>query len=681
MHFGTQLTAPNGWGDWSKTEQFYFGGVYDAQVLIVSFYVHNDAWRVSVRHETSEVFERALTGSPKKIVRNETQHTLPPWLEEFDDDVDFDSCEEYRYKKKKQKYSDQVQKRKSAIEPLLARQDEILSSGAPLSVITKIGRESAPTQHPYRLQLWFFAFILFAKNIWALKACCTAIGKWDRSDDKYSQKKFGRPYKEKGSEYGWSSLHFSEKVTNAYLSYCRQYKTMTAIHRRALIDNFGMIPEKHDSGRRSLIQPLNLPYPSYGQFRQIVVAAFGLTEVQTTLYGQVRCRNRAKVDEGSFVAQLKNVLERIEVDAYRCDDRPKAMFSNEAMPALIVARAVCVKTGAIVGVGFSLGGEKREAYRSMLLCMSLPKTTIAKIYGIPVEMLEWPMSGLSPSMLSDRGPAGFESLLDGLEKKIPIKSGTPSYQPRSKPTVEGSNPKSVGQEGAPSFILSDLDVPSMMRRELMRATQQNRSKDITSHMSEAELLDFHRLGLPATPQAYFCYLSDRLRTSGIKMSPVQAIKAFGKRVPLEVDGIGMVLHDRHYSSIPFRSEGLHLKAVKLRAKHLTGYTVELATRYVWVEFAGKLLELEAMKSGSSIGEDYFTPLSALEAFGESLSEVKSRTRKSGQAAIVESEIDFKKLTGIAWDAGVSRSGTPKKGRGTVTHETAIMNDKLKVGRK
>ena len=48
---------------------------------------------------------------------------------------------------------------------------------------------------------------------------------------------------------------------------------------------------------------------------------------------------------------------------------------------------------------------------------------------------------------------------------------------------------------------------------------------------------------------------------------------------------------------------------------------------------------------------------------------------------MESEIDFKKLTGIAWDAGVSRAGTPKKGRGTVAHETAVMNDKLKVGRK
>jgi hypothetical protein len=456
---------------------------------------------------------------------------------------------------------------------------------------------------------------------------------------------------------------------------------MASIHRKALIDKFGCKIEKHDGGRRSVIQPLGLPYPSYGQFRQIVVAAFGLDAVQVAIYGHVRCRNRAKVDEGSYISQLKNVLERIEVDAYRCHDRPRAMFSNEAMPALIVARAVCVKTGAVVGVGFSLGGENREAYRSMLLCMALPKSMVAKIYGVPEEMLEWPISGLSPSMLSDRGPAGFESLLDGLELTISIKSGAPSYQPRSKPSVEGSNPKSVVHEGAPSFTLSDLDLPSMIRRELMHATLQNRSKDITSHMSETEWLDFHRLGLPATPQAYFGYLCDRLRTSAIRMLPAQAIKTFGKGVTLEVDGIGVVLHGRHYSSEAFRSEGLHRQAVKLRAKHLTGYTINLATRYVWVEFAGKLIELEAMKSGSSNGEDYFVPLSALKDLGASLSELKSRTRKSGQAAIVEGEIDFKKLTGIAWDAGVSRSGTPKKGRGTVTHETAIMNDKLKVGRK
>lgn len=677
MHLGIQLEAPNGWGDWEKGERYYFGGTHENQVLMVSFYIHKGDWRVSVLHIPSETLEEALTGVSKKIVKIQDQYALPPWLHLLED-VDFDSSEEIRYKKKKQKYVDQIKSRKSAIAPLLERQSEIFASVDPLALVAKIGRECAPKQHPYRLQLWFFAFVLHGKNDWALKASQCSIGKWDRADAKYGLKKFGRTYKEKGTEYGWSSLHFSQKVEKTYLSYCGQYKTMTSIYNRAMIDDFGCEAQKHDCGRRSIYQPNNLPYPSYSQYRKIVVDAFGLDAVQTAIYGHVRMRNTATVNEGRYVDQFKNLLESIEVDAYRCDDRPHAMFSNEAMPALIVARAICAKTGSVVGVGFSLGGENREAYRSMLLCMALPKSIVARLYGIPEKMLDWPMLGMSPSMLSDRGPAGFESLLDDLEEKIPIKSGAPSYQPRSKPSVEGSNPKSVLQQGEPSFILSDLDLPQMMRRELMRAVKQNRSKDISSHMSEEEVVEFNRLGLTSTPQAYWGYLSDRLRTSGYSMSPSQAVKAFCKPVKLEVDRNGVLLHRRHYSSVSFRSEGLHAQIVRVHAKGLKGYCIPLATRYIWMEFNGKFIELEAMKSGSSNGEDYFIPLSALEDLGMALSALQSRTRKSGRAANMEVEQEFKELTGIAWGAGTLRSGSPKKGRGTVTHETAVLNDKIRV---
>ncbi|ABD68795.1 hypothetical protein Rfer_1054 [Rhodoferax ferrireducens T118] len=678
MHIGTQLTAPNGWGDWAKNERYYFSGTHEEQVLIVSFFIHDDAWRVSLRRVPKETFEDALTGSARKILRIQEQFALPPWLQLMED-VDFDSREKMRYKKKKGEYVDTVKTRRTAIEPLLKRQSEILGSDNPLAQIAKIGRECSPTQHPHRLQLWFFAFILHGKHDWALNASQGLIGQWKRDYKKYGLKKFGRTYKDEGTQYGWSSIHFRQEVETTYLSYCGQYKSMMSIYNRAMLDDFGCEVQKHNSGGRSIYQPNNHPYPSYSQYRKIVVDAFGLDAVQTAIYGHVRMRNKATVNEGCYVDQFKNLLESIEVDAYRCDDRAHAAFSDEAMPALIVARAICVKTGAVVGVGFSLGGEKREAYRSMLLCMALPKSLVAKLYGIPEKMLDWPMSGMSPSMLSDRGPAGFESLLDDLEEKIPIKSGAPSYQPRSKPFVEGSNPKSVLQEGAPSFILSDLDLPSMMRREIMRAVKQNRSKDISSHLSEQEIVEFNRLGLTATPQAYWGYLSDRLRTSGYSMLPNQAVKAFCKPIKLAVDRTGVLLYTRHYSSETFRSEGLHALAARVQPKGLKGYCIPLATRYIWMEFAGKLIDLEALKSGSSNGEDYFIPLSVLEDLGKALAELQSRTRKSGRAANIEVEQEFKELTGKAWDAGTSRSGTPKRGRGTVAHEVAVMNDKIRVG--
>ena len=66
---GTQLSAPNGWGDLEKNERYYFSGKHESQVLIVSFYIHKGNWRVSQRQLPNEAFEEALTGSPKKIIK------------------------------------------------------------------------------------------------------------------------------------------------------------------------------------------------------------------------------------------------------------------------------------------------------------------------------------------------------------------------------------------------------------------------------------------------------------------------------------------------------------------------------------------------------------------------------------------------------------------------------------
>ncbi len=676
MTIGTQLSAPNGWGDWQKDQRYYFGGTYSDQVLIVNFYVHNRERRVRCSHIDKDEFENALTGPTKKIIKLKVQLKYPPWIL-AEEDTDFDSLECTRYKLKKHECIDTVKSRKAAIEPLLERQSQILGSDDPLATIAKIGREHSPKDHMYRLQLWFFSYILHSKNDWALHAANRDLGIWDRGDKKYGLKKFGRTYKEEGSEYGWSSRHFSEKVVDTYLNYCNKYKTMMSIYNRAMTEDFECEVRKNDDGRRIVFNRKNDPYPSYSQYRQIVIDKFGLSVVQQTVYGHVRVRNTATVNQGSYISQLKNVLESIEVDAYRCNDRPRAAFSNEALPPLIVARAICVKTGAVVGVGFSFGSESREAYRSMLLCMALPKSIVAKLYGIPEKMLDWPMSGLSPSMLSDRGPAGFESLLDSLVATIVIKSGTPSYQPRSKCVVEGSNPKSAQQQGEPSYTLSVHDLPAMMRREIMWAVRQNRVKDISSHMSEEETFEFHQTGLTATPQSYWIYLTDRLRTSGYSMEPNQAIKAFCKPVKLGVDEVAVRLFSRYYSSTAFRSEGHHANAVRLKLKGIKGYCIPLATRYIWMEFLGKLMELEAQKSASSNGEDYYIPLSALADLGESVSQLKSRTRKSGRAAAIEIEKEFKELTGKAWDAGTIRKGSPKKGRGTVAHETAVLNDKIR----
>ena len=158
-------------------------------------------------------------------------------------------------------------------------------------------------------------------------------------------------------------------IVRFYLARCGLGITMRAIHREVLRDEYGCVTVLDKNGVDSWFHPENKPFPSYGQFRHVLIDELDLNFIQTKLYGAPRMRQRAKSNQGNYTEQYSNFLEAVEVDAYFVSDRPKALYSNEPAERLAVAEAVCVTIGAVVGVGFSLGSETAEAYRSMLFCM------------------------------------------------------------------------------------------------------------------------------------------------------------------------------------------------------------------------------------------------------------------------------------------------------------------------
>lgn len=60
--------------------------------------------------------------------------------------------------------------------------------------------------------------------------------------------------------------------------------------------------------------------------------------------------------------------------------------------------------------------------------------------------------------------------------------------------METTHPKSTQLEGAPTYLLSDLNVIQMMKRELFRAAAKNHSKDISPRLSDQAIRDFHSEG-------------------------------------------------------------------------------------------------------------------------------------------------------------------------------------------
>lgn len=695
MFVGIQFEAPEGFGSFRKGVRYYFAGdrtevtgaiVVDT-VLVVWFEQTKkrwQTWRAFTMTLTRQEFEDALTASPAKLKVLAAQFTLPPWLEEVDG-VNFDEIEERRAKAARRKgsgssgncssngstYRQQIEGRLCKIASALEKSADILRSPSPLKAIAATAYGGDKRMHPHRLQLWFFAYLLHGQNLWALVKPTHRNGLWRRGDEAHKDKKFGRP-SIAGSCYGWSSAPMRKEIVAYYLEYCGEGKHMCWIHRTVLREKYGCVSVKAADGNDNWSHPQNRPFPSYGQFRYVVVEELTLEHVQKTLYGAARMKSKATSNDGCHTAQYANLLEDVRVDAYFVPERPKSIHTDDPAAPLVVAESVCVTTGAVVGVGFSLGGESGEAYRSMLFCMAAPKSYIARMYGVPPEKLDWIMTGIPAAFTSDRGPAGHRRIAERLEHQFPVKAINPSYNGQANAPVEATHPREVKLEGAPTWTQSGLTVIQMVKRELLRAATRNKTKDISRRLSDQAISDFVAEGRVATPHHYWLYLEARLRTSARQLSLHEAIRAFWTPVSLPVDRDGVKLSHRHYTSTDFKDTGFMKQVGSVPNLQISAYTLSLVVRTVWVEVNGRLFELEATQRVRVADEDRFVPLSELEATAKQLSLLRSRTRISGEAAQNCAEADFENLTGTSWSAGHRRGGTPKRPSGTAAHETKVL---------
>jgi len=693
MFVGVQLEAPQGWGSLMAGTRYYFCGdrsdlvntVSVPTVLIACFLNSGkrwQSWRVQLFTISRREFEEALTQRPPMLRRCLHQYNLPPWLEEVDD-VDFNQIDEHRQALAGRdlenvrvsicSYRRQVEGRLNKIAPAVEIASEILRAPDPLKRIYQVLKGDKTCQ-PQRVQLWFFAFVLHGQNQWALKRPTHTIGRWLRSSEKHQDKKLGRPPLA-GTCFGSSTAGMHDRIVAAYLKRCGPAKTMRSIHREALREEFGCRTVKGRDGVDTWAHPANLPFPSYGQFRYVVVQALGLEQVQTQIYGHARMKAKATVNQGNQTGQYASILEELQVDAYYVADRPKAMHSDEPSEPLVVAEAVCVTTGAVVGIGFSLGGESGEAYRSMLFCMAAPKDYVAGLYGIPPDKLNWQIQGIGSSFTSDRGPAGHRNFAERLQQQFPIKTIAPSYNGQAKAPVETTHPKSTKLEGAPSYVLSDLNVMGMVKREIFRAAAKNHSKDISMRLSEQAIHDFYNAGMAATPHHYWQYLSERMRTHARQISLEEAVRSFWPPMQLSVDRDGVKFRHRHYNSQALLQSPL-MKMVGLTRKlQVQAYVLPLVARIIWVDVNGCLMELEATKRVRVDDEDILVPISQLAETEKLLRMIQSKTRESAQAAMSRAEADFQEMTGVCWDAGLRKKGSPPKPRGSAAHEAKVIKGK------
>lgn len=672
MHIGIQLEAPEGLGCLASTVRYYYWSRNERNVALVWFYrTKTTRWRAGIVRIDVEVFEREVTASAPGIRPCLKQHRLPESIQLIDTDQRTHKVSPGAYRPEMADEA-RVQFRLDSIRHLLQCEEQVALAKNPLSTIASLSRAQGSKVHPWDLQYWYFVYVLHGHNPRSLTPATVVNGAWSREGLSRAGKKLGRPAA-KGRRMGWPADPMKAQIIESYLKFSGLGTTLARIYRRALVETFGCESIVVGMDGRQLIHPKNQPFPSYGQYRYVLAKEFGLSNVQTTCLGRNRMRKRAVIDRANTTGRLSNLLEEVEVDAYRCNERPMS-YRHETMPELVVARAICTTTGARIGIGFSLGGESKEAYRSMLWSMCVDKSLIAAVYGIQSEHLDWPMRGMCRSLLSDRGPAGQERLIDALDSQLAIKTMTPSYGPDAKPNVESSNPRSVALRGQPTFVQSNLTVASMMKQEILRAASENRSVSVADRLSPEMVVDFHEQALPATPQSLWRYLAERLRSHALPIEEDDAVRMFLKPVNVQVDRKGVALQGQYYNSAQFSAdvhEGLVARGVVV----LRGFTLSLVLRVMWVEVGERLYRLEALRRIRFDLDDLSVPLSELKDIARMRSLIRSRTAESNEAARVELESIVRATTGKPLDGGRRLSGNPGRGKATAKSEAAFIKNR------
>ncbi len=665
MAIGQQLIAPNGLGALEKDRRYYLvrNSAESGLVSLISFWRDKREWRVRLDRLPCDAFEVALLES-KQLVPVIQPHRMPTWLSEIEGET-FDAVDEQR-NESSTSYRRQIDERFAHIEPLLERLDEILEMADPLREVATFARKRSTPQHPYRIQLWLFTYICHGRNIWSLKAPTHRNGRWDRKAPDHVGKKLGRPSLAKGKNFGHPSAPIADRIVKSYLKLCALKSSMLQIYRKSLAEEFGCKVELH--GNVFVVtHPEGKIFPTYGQFRYRVVKEFGIEAVQRTLYGNARVRKKLP-NEGSFSEACANLLEALEVDAFYSQERPRAMFSDEPMDALAVARPVDVATGEICGIGFALGKENAESYSTMLFSMAVPKSRFCALFGLSISDDEWPATGMSGSYISDRGPGAKRDLLERLQEKYPMREIAPSWSGQSKASVESSHPREVAVDGAPTYFLSDLNVIEMVRREILRAVRDNHTSDASSRLTPTMLSEFAHQQIPPTPHNIWKYLDSRMRTSAVSMDFAAAVRAFLPPTKFKLSRDGVFLRHRQFDSPRLRELGLLKKVASGQSIELDGYTLPMCVRHAWIEVNGELVEIDAKLRIRDDQGQLYVPLSQLDQQADSLASLRSLQRQHATAADLHYSAKFKESTGKDWNAGERRQGSPSKRVGNTNSE-------------
>lgn len=673
-HVGQQFLAPNGWMALQRGRRYHYLGRVDGSGL-VRFVWFSDDVAAHLEHLSHRDFLEGLGAG--HLVPAAQQMSLPPWMEDIERaNIDVSRIDEghcpSRKRSRRNSNEQEVGSRLAKIAPLLADTATLLHAPDLITQLNRFARNARPEQNERRVRLWFLLIVAFGGNRWALLPPRAKCGR--KTVEIGGAGDFGRasPVRGRHSRPQITS-EMRDRIVDAWKKIStRPSQTFKSVIGAIITEQFGG-RVRRVAGRCEFFHPDGAPLPTIHQVEYALIKRVGKGEIQRVLYGAARVRNRCRASRGSYSEYLANLLEKVEADAYHVDEVPIGPHDGNPMQPLVVVRVRCTVSGLLVGIGFSIGAERADAYAMALFCMALPKAQFCRLFGLEIDESSWPSQGMPSWVVYDRGPGGREDLIKEFEKRIPIRTLAPSYSGQSKAVVESSHPRGRTNDGAPTFVLSNQTYVQLAKREIKRLISDNQRINVMSRLTPGMLQN----RVFCTPLSIWNYLDARCRTSAHPMALEIAVRTFLAPHAFTIDGDGAHLHGQLYRSNSLADTGICDEAEVSGVKEVRGYAPAICLRGAWLEIRNRLVWVDMCLTIADDEQQLYLSLPELHQLAKIRANLRSLARENERAVTEEARQDFRADTGHTWDGGTIRKGRAKRNSRAAHAEFRATKDALR----
>ncbi len=600
LKLGSQLCVDQSYRHLINGETYYYLGPWSKEVVHLLFFFQLHKYRrVGITSIPRAEFEYLINPSVGILRLCEVQLKRPSWMSGLET-TNFAELEDRRRANKSRDHESRVSETLQRLSHALDSQRFILGSEKPILELARFAREAKV--HPYRFQVQFFSYVIFGNDKWALLPEWHRNGRWDREE---KQKKFGRsPI---SSNYCFNFPLTSEmraKILHFARSKKRVFRTFSDLFAEMLRVEFGCVALQNAENPR-LSSKLSQPFPSYNQAYRTIRKELTEQEYATLFGKQKRLRKEKFFNAGNFTQQFACNLEAVEADAFFINEVMQSFDSGLVSAKVIVVRIICSTTSCVVGVGFSVGGESKAAYRAALYSMVAPRKYIEKLFGLNVGTLsDWVGGGLPALFTADRGPA-WSLVIEDFDRRFPLSVVAPAQEPMSKALSESSHPRTPCLDIDRAHLQTNLTAAQIIKRELIRVCADNNTSDISIRLSDSVVAAMRIENLPATPNGFWAFNQARGRNAAnSSMSHEQAIRELWEPITVTLCPDGVMHLQSPYTSCDLINSGLMKSLASHQQLELKAYALPCAINFLHVEVNGILIEVKRVQRLRQQPSDY-----------------------------------------------------------------------------